>query len=144
MKVTSAFLVTLLISSEICKKKKASFRLGWLLHYKHDGSPLILNHSLFCLAGENVLAIILQLASSSKLTNPGEERHGSMVYFDFLGYFMVAYPQRMGQILNWATVLFVYLSFIKRLSKERGISFIKMHNDKKARFFTGYRDPLDP
>lgn len=68
--------------------------------------------------GENVMATLVVLASSSKLTNPGEDRHGSMVFFDYLGFFMVAYPKRMATILNWTTSLYVYVAFVKRMLRE--------------------------
>lgn len=96
----------------------AHIKNGYVYHTRNDQAHHI-PEGCMQRGGENVMAILLQLASSSKLSNPGEDKHGSMVFFDFLGYFMVAYPQRMGQILNWATFFFVYLSFVKRLSKER-------------------------
>lgn len=64
------------------------------------------------------MATIILLASSSKLTNPGEDKHGSMVFFDFLGFFMVAYPTRMATILNWTTALYVYMAFVKRVLRD--------------------------
>ncbi|GFR83103.1 endoplasmic reticulum metallopeptidase 1 [Elysia marginata] len=96
----------------------AHIKNGYVYHTRNDQAHHI-PEGCMQRGGDNIMAVLLQLASSSKLTNPGEDRHGSMVFFDFMGYFMVAYPQRMGQILNWATFFFVYLSFMKRLSKER-------------------------
>lgn len=61
-------------------------------------------------AGENVLAVVTELANSPFLVDPGKDKHGKVTYFDFLGLFMVVYPERLGTILNCATVIFSLLS----------------------------------
>ena len=38
------------------------------------------------------------------LVDPGDHRHGTLVFFDFLGYFVVAYPRHLAILLNWAVV----------------------------------------
>lgn len=70
-------------------------------------------------SGENVLATLKLMATSSKLCNPGEDKHGSMVFFDVLGFFIVAYPQRLANILNWTTFVYVYVAFLKRMLRNR-------------------------
>lgn len=49
---------------------------------------------------------------SEKLSDSSEYRHGNMVFFDLLGVVMVAYPARVGTILNYmvATATFLYLA----------------------------------
>uniref|UniRef100_A0A673VFL4 Endoplasmic reticulum metallopeptidase 1 n=1 Tax=Suricata suricatta TaxID=37032 RepID=A0A673VFL4_SURSU len=53
------------------------------------------------------------LPSSSKY------RHGNMVFFDVLGLFVVAYPSRVGSIVNYAVVLAVVSYLGQRLLRPR-------------------------
>ena len=69
-------------------------------------------------AGENLLEMVKQLSRSPLVADPSQDRHGAMVFYDFLGLFMVIYPQRIGSILNTlvAVITFVCigLKFLKR------------------------------
>ena len=56
-------------------------------------------------AGENILALIKEIANSDLLADPGEDRHGKVVYYDVLGLFVVQYPERLGLILNYGTLV---------------------------------------
>lgn len=49
---------------------------------------------------------------SEKLADSSQYRHGNMVFFDLLGVIVVAYPARVGTILNYmvATATFLYLA----------------------------------
>lgn len=68
------------------------------------------NHFLF--SGDNILAVLRHLVMSEKLADSSEYRHGNMVFFDLLGVVVVAYPARVGTILNYmvATATFLYLA----------------------------------
>lgn len=54
------------------------------------------------------------IASTPKLTNPGADRHGDMVFFDIVGIVMIAYPKRMATILNMVIIIFGLFGIIKR------------------------------
>ena len=69
---------------------------------------------LISLPGENLLALLRKLASSPKLADPGLDKHGTMVFFDVVGYFMVHYPQRIGVIINCALVAAVMFKVIRK------------------------------
>ena len=77
----------------------------------------LLNHTLFIvlISGENLLALLKKLASSPKLADPGLDKHGNMVFFDVVGYFMVHYPQRVGVIINCALVAAVMFKVIRKV-----------------------------
>ena len=66
-------------------------------------------------SGENLLALLKKLASSPKLADPGLDKHGNMVFFDVVGYFMVHYPQRVGVIINCALVAAVMFKVIRKV-----------------------------
>ncbi len=55
------------------------------------------------------MALLKKLASSPLLPNPGEYKHGSLVFFDFLGYFVVQYSARLGNIINVLTLTVVFV-----------------------------------
>ena len=51
-------------------------------------------------AGENVLAIVCEVSTSPLLEDPGEDRHGKLVFFDLFGKTVIIYPERVAAILN--------------------------------------------
>ncbi|XP_045923098.1 endoplasmic reticulum metallopeptidase 1-like [Micropterus dolomieu] len=84
---------------------------GFIYHTKHDTADRIPTDSIQR-AGDNILAVLRYLANSEKLADSSEYRHGNMVFFDLLGAIVVAYPARVGTILNYlvATATFIYLA----------------------------------
>ncbi|KAF1377553.1 hypothetical protein PFLUV_G00201980 [Perca fluviatilis] len=84
---------------------------GFIYHTKYDTADRILTDSIQR-AGDNILAVLRYLVMSDKLADSSEYRHGNMVFFDLLGVVVVAYPSRVGTILNYivATATFLYLA----------------------------------
>lgn len=76
------------------------------------------------LIGDNILAVLKYLATSDKLAKSFEYRHGNVVFFDVLGLFVLAYPARVGTIMNYITaaIAFLYLSKKVLQPKTRGKS----------------------
>lgn len=56
-----------------------------------------------------MLSLIKELGNSPFLANPGEEKHGKVIYFDFIGAFMVVYTHRVGVVLNSVTAAIVLM-----------------------------------
>uniref|UniRef100_A0A8C0V5V2 Endoplasmic reticulum metallopeptidase 1 n=1 Tax=Cyanistes caeruleus TaxID=156563 RepID=A0A8C0V5V2_CYACU len=100
---------------------------GYIYHTEYDTSDRILTDSIQR-AGDNILAVLKYLATSEKLAKSFEYRHGNVVFFDILGLFVLAYPARVGTIMNYitATVAFFYLSKKVLQPKPRAV-----HNLKK-------------
>ncbi|XP_031251917.1 endoplasmic reticulum metallopeptidase 1 [Pistacia vera] len=79
-------------------------------HTKNDKLDLLKSGSLQHL-GENMLAFLLQSASSSHLpgSNAVEEEgktdHESAVFFDILGTYMILYRQRFGNLLHKSVIM---------------------------------------
>ncbi|NXF48598.1 ERMP1 metallopeptidase, partial [Oceanites oceanicus] len=105
---------------------------GYIYHTEYDTSDRILTDSIQR-AGDNILAVLKYLATSDKLAKSFEYRHGNVVFFDVLGLFVLAYPARVGTIMNYITaaIAFLYLSKKVLQPKTRAI-----HNLKK--FFTAF------
>ncbi|CAL9683376.1 unnamed protein product [Knipowitschia caucasica] len=84
---------------------------GFIYHTKYDTADRILTDSIQR-AGDNILAVLKYLVMSEKLADAPKYRHGNMVFFDLLGVVVVAYPARVGTILNYmvAAATFVYLA----------------------------------
>jgi len=62
-----------------------------------------------------LLAIVRAMVDSPLLADPAEYRHGHMIYFDFVGLFMVILPVRLGTLIDSVVVVFVVLRFASRL-----------------------------
>ncbi|BFZ17006.1 hypothetical protein BsWGS_20045 [Bradybaena similaris] len=89
---------------------------GYVCHSRNDLSQFI---PAGCMQreGENMMATIILLASSSELTNPGEDKLG---FFGFFG-FMVTYPSCIDTILTWTTAVYIFVAFVKRVLRDRVI-----------------------
>ncbi len=57
--------------------------------------------------------MVKALANSPLLENPGEYQHGSLVFFDVFGLFVVHYPARVGFIVN-SVVSFIVIVYVVR------------------------------
>ncbi|XP_030049650.1 endoplasmic reticulum metallopeptidase 1 isoform X2 [Microcaecilia unicolor] len=99
---------------------------GYIYHTKYDTPDRILTDSIQR-AGDNILCVLKYLATSDKLANPSEYRHGNTVFFDIFGLFVIAYPAHVGTVMNYivATVTILYLGKKAAQSKYGGISYMK-------------------
>ncbi|KAK5852058.1 hypothetical protein PBY51_023562 [Eleginops maclovinus] len=99
---------------------------GFIYHTKYDTADRILTDSIQR-AGDNILAVLRYLVTSEKLADSSEYRHGNMVFYDLLGVFVVAYPARVGTILNYivATATFLYLAKKASLPGNRGGRYVR-------------------
>jgi len=83
------------------------------------------------LTGDNLLAIVRAIIDTELLADPTEYRHGHVIYFDFVGLFMVILPVRLGTFINITTTIFVMLRFVAKLLKSghgKRDSFFFMYN----------------
>ena len=65
--------------------------------------------------GDNILAVLKYLATSDMLASSSKYRHGNMVFFDVLGLFVIAYPSRVGSVINSMVVVAAVLYLGKKL-----------------------------
>jgi MFS family permease len=95
---------------------------GYVYHTKYDTADRIPDGSIQR-AGENILALVNQIANSDTLVNPEDDRHGKVTYFDVLGLSSVVYPERIGLILNFITLILTVVGLIlegwKKTMRER-------------------------
>ncbi|KAK1334507.1 hypothetical protein QTO34_005513 [Cnephaeus nilssonii] len=87
---------------------------GYIYHTKYDTADRILTDSIQR-AGDNILAVLKYLATSDVLVSSSKYRHGNMVFFDVLGLFVIAYPSRVGSIINCMVVMAGVLYLGKKL-----------------------------
>ncbi|XP_076462443.1 endoplasmic reticulum metallopeptidase 1-like [Babylonia areolata] len=90
----------------------AHIRNGYVYHTVND-LPSFVEPGCLQRTGNNILALVKALVKSPYLVDPGDYRHGSLVFFDFLGFFMVAYPQRLAVLLNWAMLAVVLVRGVR-------------------------------
>ena len=69
----------------------------------------------YCLSGENLLALVRSIADSPLLSDPGEYKHGKLVFFDVLGAKMVIYPHNVGTLINLIIVAAVLVGIGKKV-----------------------------
>lgn len=86
---------------------------GYVYHTNYD-TPAAVTPGSIQRAGDNILALVKSIINSPYLVDPGEYRHGAMVFFDFLGVVMVHYPERIGIVLNIATGVVAVLCLLKK------------------------------
>ncbi|KAK5616806.1 hypothetical protein CRENBAI_020495 [Crenichthys baileyi] len=98
---------------------------GFIYHTKYDTANRILTGSIQR-AGDNILAVLKHLVTSEKLADSSKYRHGNMVFFDLLGVVAVAYPARIGTIVNYmvASATFLYLAKKASLPGNRGGRYV--------------------
>ncbi|KAG7264507.1 hypothetical protein CRUP_020645, partial [Coryphaenoides rupestris] len=83
----------------------------WL--HPDNTAPSPVFHARRCVRPcDNILAVLKHLVMSEELADSSRYRHGNMVFFDLLGLVVVAYPARVGTILNYlvAAATFCYLA----------------------------------
>ncbi|XP_067278850.1 endoplasmic reticulum metallopeptidase 1 [Pseudorasbora parva] len=77
---------------------------GFIYHTKYD-TPERIHTDSIQRAGDNILSVLLHLVMSDELADSSEYRHGNMVFFDLLGLTVVAYPARVGNIINYMAMV---------------------------------------
>ncbi|CAO2585140.1 Endoplasmic reticulum metallopeptidase 1 [Lemmus lemmus] len=87
---------------------------GYIYHTKYDTADRILLDSIQR-AGDNILAVLKYLATSDMLASSSEYRHGNVVFFDVFGLLVIAYPSRVGSIINYMVVTAVVVYLGKKL-----------------------------
>ncbi|XP_055434122.1 endoplasmic reticulum metallopeptidase 1 isoform X3 [Bubalus kerabau] len=87
---------------------------GYIYHTKYDTADRILTDSIQR-AGDNILAVLKYLATSDMLASSSKYQHGNMVFFDVFGLFVIAYPSRVGSIINYMVVMAVVLYLGRKL-----------------------------
>lgn len=72
-----------------------------MYHTRNDRAEIIPAES-FQNVGDNILALAKALANAPELNDPQLYKAEDLVFFDFLGWFMVTYSQSTGVYLNIA------------------------------------------
>ena len=68
-------------------------------------------------AGENVLALLREVANSPSLSNPdADDLHGNVIFFDIFGIITVVYPEKVSMVMNFVLAFLVALLMIKDIN----------------------------
>jgi len=67
------------------------------------------------LTGDNLLAVVRAIVDSPLLADPADYRHGHLIYFDFVGLFMIILPVQLGTLINVLVIILVTLWFANKL-----------------------------
>lgn len=81
---------------------------GYVYHTKFDDVDQIPLGTLQR-TGDNILELILGLANNDKMANVEKYASGNLVFFDFLGAFVIRWSEEIGLIINtFALAVSVY------------------------------------
>ncbi|XP_068146181.1 endoplasmic reticulum metallopeptidase 1 [Drosophila tropicalis] len=72
---------------------------GYVYHTKYDNFKN-LERGTYQTTGDNVLALVWALANAPELDDTAAHEEGHMVYYDFVGWFMVAYTESASVAIN--------------------------------------------
>ncbi|CAH1181734.1 unnamed protein product [Phyllotreta striolata] len=77
---------------------------GYVYHTKYDSVEHVPLGSLQR-TGDNILALAKGMAQGHQLSNIEEYRAGNLVFFDFLGAFVVRWPMAVSDVINISSVI---------------------------------------
>ncbi|XP_043948246.1 endoplasmic reticulum metallopeptidase 1 [Drosophila biarmipes] len=72
---------------------------GFVYHTRHDKAEIFPRGSLQH-TGDNLLALVRQIANSPEIEDSSKYAEGHTIYFDVMGWFLVFYTETEGVILN--------------------------------------------
>ncbi|XP_023345863.1 endoplasmic reticulum metallopeptidase 1 isoform X2 [Eurytemora carolleeae] len=81
----------------------AYMKNGYVYHTVYDTEENIPAGSIQR-AGDNLLAVVGHIAQSDILADTSSHSEGGVVFFDFLGLFLIHYPEWVGMLLNLTVV----------------------------------------
>lgn len=90
---------------------------GYVYHSTRD-LPEAITPGSVQRAGENLLEMVIRLSRSPLVADPSSDQHGAMVFYDFLGLYMILYPQRIGWILNSLVAAVAFVGIALKFSKK--------------------------
>lgn len=96
---------------------------GYVYHTKFDRFETI-HDGTYQHTGDNVLALVKGMANSPELDINADLTTGSVVFFDFMGWFMISYTEVVAMIVNVliAILQFVIIGFsIYLMAKSEGV-----------------------
>lgn len=67
--------------------------------------------------GDNILALARGMAQGHQLANIESHRAGHLVFFDFLGAFVVRWPMAIADLINFSTVILSFYSIYVNMKK---------------------------
>ncbi|XP_057299822.1 endoplasmic reticulum metallopeptidase 1-like [Hydractinia symbiolongicarpus] len=90
---------------------------GYVYHTRYDDAQSIPSGSIQR-AGDNIFGLLMAMSNSHYVENPSLYKHGSSVFFDILGVFVVHYPKRLHILMNNITIAIVFLYILQRLIRQ--------------------------
>ncbi|KAF5278793.1 hypothetical protein FQA39_LY18351 [Lamprigera yunnana] len=89
---------------------------GYVYHTKFDSIDQIPLGTLQR-TGDNILALARGMATGHQLSNVESHRAGNLVFFDFLGAFVVRWPMFIADIINISSVILSFYSVYENMKK---------------------------
>ena len=93
----------------------AYMKNGYVYHTKYDSEDRIPAGSVQR-AGDNLLAVVRHIAQSEILADTSAHSDGAVVFFDFLGLFLIHYSELVGACVNIIVVVISFWLTIDKIS----------------------------
>ncbi len=91
----------------------AYMKNGYVYHTGYDQEDAIPPGSIQR-AGDNFLEVVKYIANSEELAHPESQDNSNAVFFDFLGMFLVNYPESRGVVINlFCVALSLYTTYVR-------------------------------
>lgn len=71
-----------------------------------------------------MLPLILRIANSEHISNIQEHQHGNLVFFDFLGTFIVSGKEIIATVINALVAAASFYSIWQNMKHSQGIVFV--------------------
>ena len=100
---------------------------GYVYHTKFDNVRAIPLGTLQR-TGDNILALSLGLVNSDKMYNTEKYAAGNLVFFDFLGAFVIRWPEELGFLINLCAIVLSLYSILQnmKIARAKGESFLNL------------------
>ncbi|XP_022910899.1 endoplasmic reticulum metallopeptidase 1-like [Onthophagus taurus] len=93
---------------------------GYVYHTKFDSIDQIPLGSLQR-TGDNILSLALGMAQGHQLSDVENYKAGNLVFFDFLGAFVIRWPMMVSDIINTLSVIFSVYSVLRNVKEHSNV-----------------------
>ncbi|XP_060528863.1 endoplasmic reticulum metallopeptidase 1-like [Cylas formicarius] len=109
---------------------------GYVYHTKFDTIEQIPLGSLQR-TGDNILALAKGMAQGHQLANVEQYRAGNLVFFDFLGAFVIRWPMATADVINTLSVIFSFYCVFKNAEEAKLHESLYMKTYARKLLFCG-------
>ncbi|XP_037952372.1 endoplasmic reticulum metallopeptidase 1-like [Teleopsis dalmanni] len=108
---------------------------GYVYHTRYD-RPEIIPRGTFQNTGDNVLALVREIANAPELDDTSKYSEGHTIFFDVMGMFLVFYSETEGTILNVIVSISAIITCLYSFKMMANATGLKFHKVLKRSIYT--------